>query len=109
MLTGEDLLFYTMLVNGGEGGITASAHLHTEDFVTIYKAVKTNDHLTALETWRRICGIVSLLFEEPNPGPIKYLLHRKGRLGSDAVRLPLTGISDQLKQKLDHWCAQTGG
>ena len=35
VLTGEDTLFFTMLCNGADGGILASAHLSTERFVEI--------------------------------------------------------------------------
>lgn len=48
ILTGEDVFFYTTLTLGGDGGILSSAHLHTEDFIEIYNAVKANNHQLAL-------------------------------------------------------------
>jgi 4-hydroxy-tetrahydrodipicolinate synthase len=101
VLAGEDLLFYTTVVNGGEGGILASAHLHTEIFIDIYNLLKENDHQAALRQWRKIVSFIPLLFEEPNPAPIKYCLSSLGLINSSETRLPLTGISDKLKGKLD--------
>ena len=101
ILSGEDLLFYLTLTLGGQGGILASAHLKTEQFVEVYHKVKANDTVGALEAWRELYDLIPLLFKEPNPSPIKYFLSQTGLIDSDEVRLPLTTISEQLKQKLD--------
>lgn len=101
ILTGEDILFYTTLLLGGQGGIMASSHLYTEQFVEIYNKIKENNHEEALKIWKKLYQIIPLLFKEPNPAPIKYCLHKQGLIASSEVRLPLTQISDTLKMKLD--------
>ena len=101
VLTGEDLLFYTTLVNGGDGGILAAAHLMTEIFVEVFECVKNNDHLKALSAWRRVEPFIPLLFKEPNPAPLKYLLSCQGLLRSQAVRAPLSPITSALQTELD--------
>lgn len=101
VLTGEDILYYNTVVNGGDGGILASAHLMTEKFVEIYSLLEKNDHKAALLIWRRIADFIPLLFKEPNPAPLKYCLKRLGLLKSAEVRLPLTPVSDGLKKELD--------
>ena len=103
VLTGEDILFYFNLVMGGDGGIMAASHLATEKFVEVYKLIKANNHQAALEIWNGIAKFIPLLFQEPNPGPIKYYLTKKGLISSDELRLPLTGISDKLKRELDKY------
>ena len=103
ILTGEDLLFYPSLALGAQGGILASAHVNTEKFVDVYKKVKANDTVGAMETWKQLYDLIPLLFKEPNPAPVKYLLKELGLIDSDEVRLPLTQISDGLKEKLDHY------
>ena len=100
IMTGEDLLFYLTLTLGGQGGILASAHLMTEKFVEIYKKIKENDLQAAFEIWKPLYEFIPLLFKEPNPAPIKYCLNELGLLDSSEVRLPLTQISDPLKEKL---------
>ncbi len=100
ILTGEDHLYYTTLVNGGDGGILASAHLNTAAFVHVYEMVKNNDHQAALQKWQSLAALIPLLFEEPNPGPVKYCLEILEQLPSGQTRLPLTPISEELKAKL---------
>ena len=101
VLTGEDHLFYTTVVNGGDGGILASAHLYTDDFIDVYKCLENNDHKKALGIWQRVRGIIPRLFEEPNPGPLKYCLSDLGLMRSPETRAPLVGISEGLKKQLD--------
>jgi 4-hydroxy-tetrahydrodipicolinate synthase len=101
ILTGEDLLFYTSMTLGAQGGILASSHLHTEDFIEVYKKIKANDYKSALNTWMKLYNIIPLLFEEPNPCPIKYCLNKMRLISSSEVRLPLTTISKALADKLD--------
>lgn len=101
ILTGEDILFYLTLTLGGQGGILASSHLKTRQFVEVYDRIKENDTAGALEAWKKLYGFIPLLFKEPNPAPIKYCLKKLGLIASSEVRLPLTQITDQLKAKLD--------
>jgi len=101
IMTGEDALFFSTLVLGGDGGILAASHLATGRFLEVYRLVRANDHQGALKAWRRLAEFVPLLFAEPNPAPIKYCLHRMGLIRSLETRLPLTEISGALKTKLD--------
>ena len=101
VFTGEDILFYTTLVNGGDGGILAAAHLKTERFVELYNLLQENDHRRALDIWKKIERMIPLLFEEPNPAPIKYCLKQMNLIKSDEVRLPLLPVSNRLSVKLD--------
>jgi len=101
VLTGEDILYYPTLMIGGDGGILASAHLSTEKFVEIYNKVQANDYLSAKMLWKELCTVIPLLFEEPSPGPIKYILKKKGLISSSELRLPMTRISDKLSRMLD--------
>jgi len=103
ILTGEDILFYTTLTLGGQGGIMASAHLKTELFVDVYNKVQNRQLDEAMESWKQLYDFIPLLFMEPNPAPIKYCLKNLGLIESSEVRLPLTQISDGLKQKLDQF------
>ncbi|MGA2615900.1 MAG: 4-hydroxy-tetrahydrodipicolinate synthase [Spirochaetia bacterium] len=101
VLTGEDILFYFNIVNGGSGGILAAAHLQTECFMKTCQLVQQNDHRAALQEWNRISRVIPLLFKEPNPAPVKYVLARKGLIRSEEVRLPLAPISEGLKKTFD--------
>jgi 4-hydroxy-tetrahydrodipicolinate synthase len=100
IMTGEDVFFYTTLLLGGQGGILASAHLYTESFIDIYKKINENDHKGALVEWQKLAAFIPLLFEEPNPAPIKYCLKKLELIKSSEIRLPLVEISDKLEKKL---------
>ncbi len=101
ILTGEDALFYTTLTLGGHGGILASSHLKTKTFVEVFNHIKDNNHKLALEKWKELYRFIPLLFQEPNPAPIKYCLKRLSLIESDEVRLPLMDITEDLKNKLE--------
>jgi len=101
ILTGEDMHYYLTLALGGQGGILASAHLRTGEFVDMYTSVRRNDHKAALETWRGLAEVIPLLFAEPNPAPVKYWLKKAGLIASAETRLPLVRISDELERLLD--------
>ena len=101
VLTGEDRFFYINAVSGGDGGILASSHLYTDDFINVFKCIENNDHQKALAIWGEIKGIIPKLFEEPNPAPLKYCLSALGLIRSSQVRAPLGDISVDLQKALD--------
>lgn len=101
VLTGEDAFFFTSLANGAEGGILASSHIHTEKFMEIYSLMKANNHQLALKVWNQLSRIIPLLFKEPNPAPLKYILQRQKLIQSGELRLPLVEISGNLKVEIN--------
>jgi 4-hydroxy-tetrahydrodipicolinate synthase len=101
VMTGDDASFYTMLAHGADGGILASAHVATEEFVALHARMLANDHHAARAGWSRLESVVPLLFREANPMPIKHCLWRRGLIASPECRLPLTGISRALADELD--------
>ncbi len=103
ILTGEDALFYVTLALGGHGGILASSHINTEKFVEVYQKMQANDQAGAFAIWKELYELVPLLFKEPNPAPIKYMLNQLGLIDSAEVRLPLVGVSDSLKKQLNRF------
>lgn len=101
VLTGEDAFFYTLLAHGADGGILASAHLETAAFLGVQARMAANDHQGARAVWARLARLVPLLFQEPNPMPVKHCLWRQGLLRSPECRLPLTRVSPGLAEALD--------
>lgn len=101
VLSGEDNLFYSSLTLGGDGGVIASAHVRTKDFVKVYNEVNNKNYEEALRIFKELSRFIPLMFKEPNPTPIKYLLGKYGLISSDEVRLPLVNITEELKKELD--------
>lgn len=101
VFTGEDILFYMNAVSGGDGGILASAHLYTNEFIMIWKLIQENNHEKALTLWNELSKFIPWLFKSTNPGPLKYLLQKQGLIKSDELRLPLTQPTRNYKNILD--------
>ena len=106
VFTGEDMLFYFNIVSGGNGGILASAHLQTDRFVSVWELVQELDLKTALLEWNKLTKMIPLLFTEPNPAPIKYILAKKGIIASPELRPPMGTISERLKNELDRFISE---
>jgi 4-hydroxy-tetrahydrodipicolinate synthase len=100
VLAGEDLQLFSTVAQGGAGAITASAHLHTRRFVAVLDSLARGDLAGARAAWQLLVPLVEALFAEPNPGPLKALLARRGGVSSD-LRAPMTGISLGLREQLD--------
>jgi len=101
VLTGEDPFFYNAMVHGAPGAIVTGAHILVDDHLAIMNDLKLGNLSTALERWNRVSHIPDLLFEEPNPAPLKYWLWRQGLIDSPEVRTPFLPISDHLAGKID--------
>ena len=103
IFTGEDMLFYFNIVSGGNGGILASAHIQTDRFIRVWESVQQIDLKTALLEWHKLTRMIPLLFTEPNPAPIKYILAKKGIIASAELRPPMGTISEGLRIELDRF------
>jgi 4-hydroxy-tetrahydrodipicolinate synthase len=101
VLTGEDALFYGALAQGADGGILAAAHVEPWAFADVRDTLLADDHRSALRLWRQLVDLARLLFTEPSPAPVKHWLWRAGLIDSPEVRLPMSGISTALAERLD--------
>ncbi|CAM3304728.1 4-hydroxy-tetrahydrodipicolinate synthase [Paenibacillus lupini] len=103
VLCGEDAYFHTMLCCGAAGGILASANVRTSSFVQVYEQLRQCQLEASRQSFLTLLPLIQLLFEEPNPAPLKWLLAEQGIIAADTVRLPLTPISENLRQHLASW------
>jgi 4-hydroxy-tetrahydrodipicolinate synthase len=92
VLAGEDHQIFTTLCQGGQGAIAASAHLHARRFVELFDALQAGDLPRARRLHHALAPMVSALFAEPNPGPLKAQLAALGQIGP-ALRAPMTPAS----------------
>lgn len=100
VLCGDDLHFFDMLGCGAAGGMLASANVHTARFLGIYERYKTGQIEQARAEFDQLVPLMTLLFKESNPAPIKWLLSATGEIASDTLRLPMTSISEALRAEL---------
>jgi len=99
VLAGNDDEIFTTLCMGGAGAIAASAHVSTERFVALYRALTEGRAL-----WHALVPLVGAMFAEPNPGPVKAALAAQGRIENE-LRAPMTRASDALHLRLKQLAA----
>jgi len=100
ILCGNDELFLDFLGHGAAGGILAAANLRAELFAEAYRLFASGDRAAARTAFDELLPLVRALFKEPNPAPLKWLLARRGRIASEAVRLPMSPITEALQAEL---------
>lgn len=101
VLAGEDLQLLSTLCLGGSGAILASAHIRPDLFVRLARHVQDDELHAARQMFYRLRPVIELLFEEPNPAPIKAALAMMG-LVREELRAPMQAASAALKEKLSH-------
>lgn len=89
ILGGDDAFISPLLALGAHGGILASAHVATSEFVRLIDAWHTGDVTVARALGGRLGRLSAALFAEPNPTVVKAVLHAQGRIPTSDVRLPL--------------------
>jgi 4-hydroxy-tetrahydrodipicolinate synthase len=100
VLCGEDTLQYAALSAGAKGLMSASANVETERFVEFYRCFTGGRLVESKEQFDALLPLIRLLFQEPNPAPLKWLLEQQGVIASDTLRLPLLSVSEVLQEKL---------
>lgn len=101
VLAGEDGNIFHSLCLGGQGAITAAAHLQPERFVALYEAVRTDRLAEARALHHQLMPMIRALFAEPNPSVIKAALTLQGWC-RDEVRGPLLRASEAARA---NWAA----
>ena len=99
MLCGDDALLFAALCAGGQGAISASAHIRVDLFVQVYDLVHAGHLAEAMTVFDHLLPVIRLLFSEPNPAPLKAALAMQGLL-RDELRLPMTPASDNCRTQL---------
>lgn len=102
---GEDASMLDHLLAGGVGVVPAAAHVRPDLFARLLHMARTGDEAGARALFARLAPLISLLFAEPNPAPVKAALALCG-LARDEVRLPLTPASAGLVRQLEAVMAQ---
>ncbi|OXM87896.1 4-hydroxy-tetrahydrodipicolinate synthase [Paenibacillus rigui] len=101
VLCGEDSLMYASLALGAKGIMAAAANVKTDRFVKLYNQFINGNTQEAKETFDELYPLIQLLFAEPNPGPLKWILAQQGMITSSTVRLPLVQITAELQKQLE--------
>ncbi|MDR2337694.1 MAG: 4-hydroxy-tetrahydrodipicolinate synthase [Deltaproteobacteria bacterium] len=105
--TGDDLYTYTNLVLGGDGAISATAHILGKEYRAMFDYVSQNDFQAALKIHYKLMDLINVLFVETNPAPLKAALSMLG-LCRQTLRLPLVSLSVENYAKVKFEMSQLG-
>jgi 4-hydroxy-tetrahydrodipicolinate synthase len=94
VLGGDDAFISPLLALGAHGGILASAHVATAEFVALVDAWHAGATERARALGHRLAALSGALFAAPNPTVVKGVLHAQGRIPTAGVRLPLLPAAD---------------
>ena len=93
---GETVDFMKM---GGKGVVSVASHVVGNEIFNLINHVLNDEIESAEQLQTQLLPFFDLLFEEPSPGPVKYLLTETWEdVGSPLM--PITNISDDLASKL---------
>lgn len=100
ILSGEEPLFATHIAQGAVGGVLASASIYPEFWIKVFKLASSGDLKGALALQNQIDPVLSAIYRETNPGPLKFFMNLAGQ-GVGDVRLPLTDPTEETKAMLE--------
>ncbi len=99
-LSGEDATALGFNAQGGVGCISVTANVAPRLCAEFQQATLAGDFAKALEYQDRLLPLHRAIFLEPGLAGAKYGLSRLGRC-TEEVRLPLVGLTDGTKAKID--------
>lgn len=99
-LSGEDATALGFNAHGGTGCISVTANVAPRLCAAFQAATLAGDYTSALEYQDRLMPLHEAIFLEPGLAGAKYGLSRLG-LCSDEVRLPLVGLTEGTKARID--------
>ncbi|MDR2435767.1 MAG: 4-hydroxy-tetrahydrodipicolinate synthase [Puniceicoccales bacterium] len=101
ILSGNDSVTIPFMSLGASGVVSVASNLLPREMVAMVECARSGDYASALAKYREIYPVISKLFIETNPLPIKYLLHKRGSIKSSECRSPLGKLSEKSTAELD--------
>jgi len=88
VLSGNDDQTLPIMSLGGKGVISVFSNIYPKEMSDLTNALLNNDFVTGLQIHNKYLKMMTLLFLETNPIPVKYLASVRG-LSKNIFRLPL--------------------
>ena len=100
ILGGEDCMVYQNMELGGDGAISASGNIIGAEMQNMWQAYKNGNTEKGYAIHKTLEKTFKLLFQEPNPTPIKACYDLMGFDFGGDLRLPLLQVTEKLKNEL---------
>ncbi|MBY6186615.1 4-hydroxy-tetrahydrodipicolinate synthase [Marinobacter hydrocarbonoclasticus] len=100
LLTGDDPTAMAFMLAGGDGVISVTNNVRPAEFKALCDAALAGDIATARALDAQLYPLYSALFIEANPIPVKWAMEAIGVTERTVMRLPLTELTEQGKEKV---------
>ena len=105
--SGEDAVTLQLMRGGAAGAVSVTANAAPQAMARLCAAALAGDFKAAAAADRELAALHRELFCQSNPMPVKWALHRMGRIGS-GIRLPLVELEPQYQVKVTEALVQAG-
>ncbi len=100
VISGDDMITLPMVLAGGAGVISVIGEGFPKEFSEMVRLGLNRKAEEAYKIHYKVAPAIDYIFSEGNPAGIKAVF-KKMNICEDTVRLPLVGISDELRVKID--------
>lgn len=100
VISGDDMITLPMILAGGAGVISVIGEGFPKEFSKMVQLGLSKNVEEAYKIHYRIAPAIDYIFAEGNPAGIKAVFKKLGII-DDTLRLPLVGVSDNLRKKID--------
>lgn len=107
VLSGDDPTAVELMKHGAKGNISVTANIAPKQMSQIFSHALKGEFDQANALNDTIRHLHNDLFIESSPIPVKYALHKMGRIES-GIRLPLTWLSAQYQPTIDEALSKAG-
>jgi 4-hydroxy-tetrahydrodipicolinate synthase len=105
--SGDDPTAVALMLCGGHGNVSVTANVAPRLMHELCVAAIAGNAEKAMAIQMRLLPLHKALFVESNPIPVKWAVARMGRC-KEALRLPLTPLTEVSRQSLAHVMKSTG-
>jgi 4-hydroxy-tetrahydrodipicolinate synthase len=95
ILSGNDDMFCEAMQNGATGVISVASNVRPRTIIDICTMAALGDFISAKTLNTSLESLYMMLSYQPNPIPVKYLLHESGLI-NNGIRLPLVWFEGKL-------------
>lgn len=92
VLSGDDDNALEMIQAGASGLVSVACNLMPADMVALCEHALANDLEGANAAFKKMAPLLAVLFIEPNPTPVKFMMAEQGMIQA-GIRLPLLPLS----------------
>ncbi|WP_019673123.1 4-hydroxy-tetrahydrodipicolinate synthase [Psychrobacter lutiphocae] len=100
VLSGDDATALELMHHGAKGNISVTANIIPKAMSDIFNFALKGDFDTANAIHNDIAPLHTLMFVESSPIPVKYALHRMGKIDK-GIRLPLVWLDKKYHDQVD--------